>query len=129
MCVDSINDVIQSVLEEYAALPYETEHITRMPRFDIQFTIFDQIFLDVFVMKIRTKTMSFASTKKRANEEKEKGLQNCILSLETKLNLTEDERTQLAHYQQELTSIREHKMEDVLLQSRAKWVKQILLWP
>ena len=32
MYVDCINDVIKSVLEEYAALPYERVHLTHMPR-------------------------------------------------------------------------------------------------
>ena len=71
-------------------------------------------------MKIRTTTISFASTKKRANGEKEKGLENCnIQSLEKQRNLTENARTQLTHYQQELISIREHNMKGICLQSRA----------
>ena len=52
MYVDGINDIIKRVLEECAALPYEREHLTHMPKFDIQFTTkSDQLFLDVLLMK------------------------------------------------------------------------------
>ena len=40
----------------------------------MQFVISDQLFLDVLLMKIRTKTISYATMKKRQTEEKEKKL-------------------------------------------------------
>ena len=52
--------------------------------FELQFSISDQLFLDVLLMKVRTKTISFAKTKNWANEEKEKEVENCSKFLEEK---------------------------------------------
>ena len=59
-----INDVIRTVIEEYAALPYSREKLPFIPKYDIQFVISDQLFLDVLLMKIRSKTISYATMKK-----------------------------------------------------------------
>ena len=63
-----------------------------MPKCDIQFVISDQLFLDVLLMKIRSKTISYAAMKKRLDENKEKDLENSIQSLEAKIVLTENEK-------------------------------------
>ena len=44
---EEINDVIKAVVEEYAALPYIREQLSKIPKCDIQFVISDQLFLDV----------------------------------------------------------------------------------
>ena len=62
--------------------------------------------------------------KKRVDQEKERDLQNNIQSLETKIKLTEDEKGKLKSYKQELITLREKKMEAVLLRSRARWVAE-----
>ena len=61
---EKINDVIKAVVEEYAALPYIREQLSKIPKCDIQFVISDQLFLDVLLMKIRSKTISYAAMKK-----------------------------------------------------------------
>ena len=72
-----------------------------IPKCDIQFVISDQLFLDVLLMKIRSKTISYATMKKCVDQEKERDLQNNIQSLETKIKLTEDEKGKLESYKQE----------------------------
>ena len=69
---EEINDVIKAVVEEYAALPYIREQLSKIPKCDIQFVISDQLFLDVLLMKIRSKTISYAAMKKRLDEKKGK---------------------------------------------------------
>ena len=103
---NEINDVIRTVIEEYAALPYSREQLPFIPKCDIQFVISDQLFLDVLLMKIRSKTISYATMKKRVDQEKERDLQNNIQSLETKIKLTEDEKGKLESYKQELIALR-----------------------
>ncbi|WP_419584615.1 hypothetical protein, partial [Thiolapillus sp.] len=76
------------------------------------------------LMKIRSKTISYATMKKRVDEEKEKDLQNSIQRLETKINLTEDEKMKLEHNKLDLVALREKKMEGVLLRSRARWIAE-----
>ena len=121
---NEINHVIRTVIEEYAALPYSREQLPFIPKCDIQFVISDQLFLDVLLMKIRSKTISYATMKKRVDQEKERDLQNNIQSLETKIKLTEDEKGKLESYQQELIALREKKMEGFLLRSRSRWVAE-----
>ena len=57
-------------------------------------------------MKIRSKTISYATMKKRVDEEKEKDLQNSIQKLETEINLTEDEKMKLEHNKLDLVALR-----------------------
>ena len=113
---EEINDVIKAVVEEYAALLYIWEQLSKIPKCDIQ------LFLDVLLMKIRSKTISYAAMKKRLDERKEKDLENCIQSLEAKIVLNENEKRKLEKDKQELVAIRDKKMEGVLLRLRARWI-------
>ena len=92
-----------------------------MPKCDIQFVISDQLFLDVLLMKIRPKTISYAAMKKRLDENKEKDLENSIQSLEAKIVLTENEKKKEKD-KQELVAIRDKRLGGVLLHSRARWI-------
>ena len=69
---EEINDVIKAVAEEYAALPYIREELSNNPKCDIQFVTSDQLFLDVLLMKIRSKTNYYATMKKHPDEKKGK---------------------------------------------------------
>ena len=62
--VNEINDVIKTVVEEYAALPYSREQLPFIPKLDIQFVISDQLFLDVLFMNIRSNTISYVTMEK-----------------------------------------------------------------
>ena len=119
---EEINDVIKAVVEEYAALPYIREQLSKIPKCDIQFVISNQLFLDVLLMKIRSKTISYAAMKKRLDEKKEKDLENSIQSLEAKIVLAENEKRKLEKDKQELVAIRDKRMEGILLRSRARWI-------
>ena len=113
---EEINDVIKAVVEEYAALLYICEQLSKIPKCDIQ------LFLDVLLMKIRSKTISYAAMKKRLDERKEKDLENSIQSLEAKIVLNENEKRKLEKDKQELVAIRDKRMEGVLLRLRARWI-------
>ena len=112
---DTINAVVRTVVEGYAALPHSREQLPNIPKCDLHFVISDQLFLDVLLMQIRSKTISYAIMKKRLDEKREKDLENSIRAFETKITLTEDEKGQLEHDRQELIVIREKRMGGVLL--------------
>ena len=82
---DEINAVIKTVVEEYAALPHSQEQLPNIPKCDLHFVISDQLFLDVLLMQIRSKTISYAIMKKRLDEKREKDLENSIRAFETKI--------------------------------------------
>ena len=93
------------------------------------FFISDQLFLDVLFMKIRSKTIYYATMDKTLDriyekgKRKEKDLENSIQSLKAKTVLTENEKKKLEQDQQELVAIRDKRME-VLLCSRARWTAE-----
>ena len=63
---DTINAVVRTVVEGYAALPHSREQLPNIPKCDLRF-ISDQ-FLYVLRMKIRSKTISHATVKTRLGE-------------------------------------------------------------
>ena len=122
MYVDSVKYVICDVIKEYAETPYRPESLSDIPKTDLQFVISDQLFLDVLLIKIRSNTISFATMKKRETEDKEKCLEDRIRKLDSLLYLSDEGKRQLELDKRELISIRERKLEGVLLRSRARWV-------
>ena len=120
--IQLIKEEIEKVIEEYAIILYDRQALSNIPRLEIQFSISDKLFLDVLLMKIRAKTISYASTKKRNSTEKEKNLEQEIFVLERKADKNLDEFKQLEEVQNELKDIRNKKMDGVLLRSRARWI-------
>jgi hypothetical protein len=70
--LDEVNKLIDDIVEEYAASPYSREEMFNLNKSDIEFTIDDDTFLDFLLMKIRSHTISYATMKKRKENEKEK---------------------------------------------------------
>ena len=120
--LDDINTVIEEIKKEYAACPYNQAAINEISNNEIQFVINDQLFLDTLLMKIRDRTISYATKKRKKNTETEQSLEKKITLLEQKSNLNESEREELQKANNELISLREKKMEGVLLRSRARWI-------
>jgi exonuclease III len=119
-----INNEINNIIADYAALPYNRLALNEIPLSHIHFVISDQLFLDVLLMKIRSKTISYATWKKRKYEEKEKNIESNIENLENKQVLNDEEKNTLEYEKQELVKIRDYKMKGVLLRSRARWVNE-----
>lgn len=122
--LEEVNQLILSVKEEYAVLPYARENIEQIADSELQLTISDQLFLDTLLMKIRAKTISYASIKKRERLKLEDMLQKKLGILEQKLLLTEEEKEELENAKLELVNLREIKMKGVMLRSRARWVAE-----
>ena len=118
-----INNEIEEVKSEYSATPYDRQQLLRLPCSEIQLTISDQTFLEVLLMRIRMKTMTYASHKKRKYTEKEKKLEVSIANLQNKTDSNKDEQLQLEKDKRELEKIRDYRMKGVLLRSRARWVE------
>jgi exonuclease III len=120
--LEEVNEVIDSVKIEYSASPYNFDTIKDILNSELQFIISDQLFLDTLLMKIRDKTISYATAKKKKNSEVEKKLEQRILELEQKTDLNDNEQHELNKIKTELIGLREKRMEGVLLRSRARWI-------
>ena len=120
--VQGVNDTIEKVIQQYAALPYDRDNLSKTSSKDIQFTISDQLFLDVLLMEIRSKTIAYATMKKKTIRVLEEELETKIRLIEKKVNKTELDLKNLKAANENLVDIRQKKMEGVLLRSRARWV-------
>lgn len=122
--LDEINDEISNIKKEYAASTYERETIDTIPLSDIQLSISDDLFLDFLLMKIRTKTISYATIKKRKTNEEESKLEEDLKQLEKKNSKTDDDIKSIDSKKEQLRVIREKRIEGVILRSRARWVAE-----
>ena len=84
-----MNDTIEKVIQQYAALPYDRNILSKTSSKDIQFTISDQLFLDVLLMEIRSKTIAYAPMKKKRIKVLEEELGTKIRLIEKRVNKTE----------------------------------------
>ena len=75
-------------------------------------------------MKIRAKSIAYGSKKKKKNAENERLLEEEIRELEIKTILTEGEKAHLEKSKADLISVREKRMEGVLLRSRTRWITE-----
>ena len=89
----------------------------KIPNEEIQFTINDQLFLDVLLMEIQGKSISFASFKNKERDTREKYLIKTIADLEN--NETEDNLEQIETKKNELINIRHEKLKGHMIRSRA----------
>ena len=122
--VDEINREIDSIIAEYAAEHYEKSTIPEIPKSEIELQMSEKVFLDFLLMKIRSKTIAFATMKKRKAQEKEDKLLKDIETLERSRNKTENDIKILKEKNKELTSLREKRIQGVVLRSKAKWVAE-----
>ena len=79
------------VLQEYAADHYDKTIINDVPKSEIQLKVTDKLFLDFLLMKIRSKTISYSTMKKKKTNEQEKNLTKDIEQFERVENKTEDD--------------------------------------
>ena len=89
---------------------------------ELQLTINVQLFLEMLLLEIRGKTISFASYIKQIKEQRFRDLQEEIATLEK--NVTENSIENLETKKHELESLRNEKMKGKLVRSRAQWVDE-----
>ena len=121
--VEEIRQEIRDVIDEYAVPVYDRNAICNIPERDLQFVISDQLFLDFLLMKLRSKSIAYASMKKKNTLEKEHGIEREIEQLEKKRDQNAEDN-HLEDLRKELAEIRNHRMEGVLLRSRARWIAE-----
>ena len=70
--IDEINDEINNVIEQYAAPHYDKASISGIAKSDLELTVSDKVFLDFLLMKIRARTISYATMKKKEKKKRKK---------------------------------------------------------
>ena len=122
--LEEVNTLIEEVISEYAAAPYNRDGLSGVPKSEIVFTLAEDTFLDFLLMKIRAKTIAYATMKKKKNIEEEKNLEDSIQTLEKKANKSTEEYNEILEKQEELEKLRQKRLEGVLLRSRARWIAE-----
>ena len=113
--------IVDTVLTH--ALPVYAEDFVRQNINGIEINISWSNFWEVLVLNLRTTTVSFAIHKQRARESKEKQLITEIMEKEKAVqsdpNQENVDRLELA--KESLEQLRKHKLEGIIVRSRAKW--------
>ena len=78
----TINKHIIETKKQYAIPIYNLEEIDNIPDSEIQFTINDQLFLDVLLMELRGKSISYSSYKHKERNKTEQELIKRITLME-----------------------------------------------
>ena len=80
--LDEINELIDNIIVEYAVFPYARDSINNIPKDEIQLLVSDDTLLDILLMEIRSKTIAYATMKKKRENKKETDLEKDIQKLE-----------------------------------------------
>ena len=80
--LNTINTKIHIIKCQYALPVYNFENINLIPDNQLQFSIDDQLFLEVLLMEIRGKSISYSCYKKKKNDKLEKDLISEIEKIE-----------------------------------------------
>ena len=72
LTTERINDEINNVIEQYAAPHYDKASIWGIAKSDLELTVSDKVCLDFLLIKIRARTISYATMKKKEKKRKEK---------------------------------------------------------
>ena len=117
-----VKKVISELINEHMLPVYNLENIENVPNDQIQFTISDQLFCEMLLLKICAKTISYACYKKKADSAKETELESKISDLSSKVNLGNIE--ELEQLKTELEELRKKKTEGIIIRSRVKWIQE-----
>ena len=120
--VNQINEKILEVKWQYALPVYNLEDLDNIPNEEIQFTISDQLFLDVLLMEIRGKSISYASFKNKERDAREKDMIKTLVDLED--NETENDLEEIETLKNELIDMRHEKLRGHMIRSRAQYIDQ-----
>jgi exonuclease III len=119
--VDLVNKVIDETKEMYCIPVYNRNQLYNILDEDIQFTIYDELFLDTLLMSIRGESIKFASREKKKRLNQESKLKQEIENLEKNYDISN--KDQLEQNRRELENIRANKMEGILIRSRVQYLK------
>ena len=118
--VNIVKTVILDVKKTYAALVYDRDTIHLIDDEDLVLTIDDQLFLEMILLEIRGKCISYSSFKKKQLVRKENEILSEIKQLEE--HLTNDNVIRLEQRRQDLMDLRRKKVDGMIIRSRSRWI-------
>ena len=120
--INTVKKCIIDTKEQYMLPVYNTEFIKDNINNDmVEFTISHKLFLEMLLMDIRGKTISYSAYRKKKEKEKEDSLVKEISSLEKSTEINSD---LLETKQEELENIRKEKIMGIIIRSRVRWAEE-----
>ncbi|MCG7878665.1 MAG: reverse transcriptase domain-containing protein [Candidatus Thiodiazotropha endolucinida] len=120
--VEEVKKCINKVKEQYIIPIYNLEFINDNKNNEVlEFTISYQLFLEMLLMEIRGKTISYSAYKKKQKNEKEG---NLIKDIEILENLPNPDLELIETKKQELENLRKEKLNGVIIRSRVRWAEE-----
>ena len=81
--LDKINELIDSIIVEYAVFPYARDSTNNIPKNEIKCLVSDDTLLDFLLMKIRSEMIAYATMKKEEKDiqklEKSNKIKNTVI--------------------------------------------------
>ncbi len=123
--VSFISEIKSTILETkkyYAASPYNQENIGLIENKDLILSINPQLFFEMLLLNIRSKSISFAAAKKKEQISLINTLQNEIADMENldQMGLSE----KIEEQKEKLREIREQNLEGTLVRAKARWIEE-----
>ena len=112
--------MILDLKKQYAISVYDRHNIHKIKEEKLVLTIDDQLFFEMILLKIRGSCISCASFKKKEETRLEEELMSSIKQYED--NLCESNVHLLDQKRQQLTALRNKRVEGMIARSRAKWL-------
>ena len=120
--INIVKKCIIDTKEQYMLPVYNTDFIKDNINNDmVEFTISHKLFLEMLLMEIRGKTISYSAYRKKKEKEKEDSLVKEISSLEKSTEINSD---LLETKQEELENIRKEKIKGIIIRSRVRWAEE-----
>lgn len=118
--VNLIKKHISEIKQQYAVPIYNFDNFGQMNNEEIEFTISDQLFLEILLCEIRGKTIAYASFKKRETNSREIALQKQLTEEEQNIEL--NNLNKIEEIKKELEEIRKKQAEGAAIRSRSRWI-------
>ena len=120
--ITAVNKTIQAVREKYAIPVYKRDYINENNDTFIQFTIDDDLLLEMMLLEIRGISLQFSSFLKKSKDLREKELIKLIEKSENSES-NKDFNENVDAMKLELQEIRESKLRGHIVHSRAHWLQ------
>ena len=120
--VKEIKNTIFNVKTQYAASPYNLDNINAIENEFFQTPINPQLFFEILLLEIRSKTIAFSSALKRKEVDRVTQLESEIVDLDN--SDPEGNFDVIKEKQGELIKLREKKLEGTLIRAKARWIEK-----
>ena len=120
--VKEIKETILNVKKQYALLPYNIHKIDSVENELFQSELNPQLFFEILLLEIRSKSISFSTALKKKQISLLEQLESEIINLEK--NDAVKNFDIISEKQEIIKTMREEKLNGMLIRSRARWVSQ-----